>query len=137
MGMVHQLPNMRKVTREKAKTHEVIDITATYAFVEGYTDTYEVNFRTLTCTCRAGSVHLHCSHVLSALTERARMSGYEHVTLGRDQDHADSWAALQEKRGMKTRVRVANGWYIVEYGKQAAPVAARRTHSHSSSEDLL
>lgn len=134
--MVQQLPNMRKVTRDKAKEHEVIDITQHYAFVEGLTSTYEVNFRTLTCSCKAGMVHLHCSHVYSALTERARMSGFDHVTLGRDQDHADSWARLQEARGMRTRVHVTNGWYIVEYGKQTRPAVSPPPQARYTSEDL-
>lgn len=121
-----QRANMTAPTREKGRTLEVVDITERYAFVEGTHDTYEISFRGLTCSCEAGRKGLHCSHVAAAVTERARMHGYDHVMLGRTQDHAESFAALQRAKGKRARVLVASGWFIVEYGKQPPSIVRPR-----------
>jgi hypothetical protein len=97
----NQKPNTTAVTREKGRRLTVLDITAREAVVEGDTNDYTVIFRGLSCSCDAGRAGLHCSHVQSALIERAHMTGYENVMFAHNQDHADAFAAMQRATGKR------------------------------------
>jgi hypothetical protein len=125
----NQKPNTTATTREKGRRLTVLDSTAREAVVEGDTSDYTVIFRGLSCSCDAGRAGLHCSHVQSALIERAHMTGYENVMFAHNQDHADAFAAMQRATGKRAISVCEFGWYYVTYGKQSktavAPVAPR------------
>jgi uncharacterized Fe-S center protein len=71
--------NTAAATRHKARRLVVTTINQHLAFVQGDTDEYQVSFDGMTCTCKAGQVGQHCSHVQAAIRERATIDGWQGV----------------------------------------------------------
>lgn len=127
----NQRSNTSPATRLKAERLSVLNITARECTVEGDTNDYTVIFRGLSCSCPAGVVGMHCSHVQAGLAERARMNGFESIMFAHNQDHADSFAAMQRALGKGAIAHCEYGWHFVTYGKPVTPIAhpARPDHA--------
>lgn len=122
----NQRSNTSPQTRLKAERLTVLNITTREAIIEGDHNDYTVVFRGLSCSCPAGIVGMHCSHVQCGLAERARMNGYESIMFAHNFDHADSFAAMQRALGKRAVANSEYGWHYVVYGKPA-PARPRRS----------
>lgn len=122
----NQRSNTSPATRLKAERLTIITINDREAYIEGDTDVYLVQFRSLTCSCPAGMVCMHCSHVLAAVKERARMQGFEHTAFSPNAQHMEAYAAMQRKAGKRAVEHVANGYFYVCSGRQPVDVPRPR-----------